>query len=127
MDRIDIRLPMSRPSAAELVVESAPEGSAAVADRVVAARERSRARFAGLPWTTNAAAPAAELRRSWPLADAAADMLRDLERRAANLRGPDRVLRMAWTLADLAGRQTPSRDDVARAMTLRGAALAWST
>jgi predicted ATPase with chaperone activity len=34
---------------------------------------------------------------------------------------------MAWTLADLAGRQTPSRDDVARAMTLRGAALAWST
>jgi magnesium chelatase family protein len=127
MDRIDIRLPMSRPSAAELVVESAPEGSAAVADRVVAARERSRARFAGLPWTTNAAAPAAELRRSWPLADAAADTLRDLERRAANLRGPDRVLRMAWTLADLAGRQTPSRDDVARAMTLRGAALAWST
>jgi magnesium chelatase family protein len=38
----------------------------------------------------------------------------------------DRVLRMAWTLADLRAAGAPGRDDVAGALALRGAYLGWS-
>lgn len=126
LDRVDIRLAVTRPATAELAAVRAPDDSATMRVRVEAARDRSRARLCGSRWSTNAAVPAGELRRRWPLSGAAADFLVDVERRAANLRGPDRVLRMAWTIADLAGREAPSRDDVARALTLRGAALPWT-
>lgn len=87
--------------------------------RVVQARARASHGFAGLPWATNAAIPAGRLRRDWRPSSGGADLLADLERRAVD-RGPDRVLRMAWTVADLAGRDRPGRDDVAVALGLRG-------
>lgn len=127
LDRIDIRLAMSRPTPRELATDEPAETSSAVLARVIRARGLSRNRLSATPWSTNGAVPAAELRRRWPLAGPAADLLREAEHRAANLRGPDRVLRMSWTIADLAGRAQPSRDDVARALTLRGAALAWAS
>jgi len=95
----------------------------AVRERVRAARERSRRRLDGLPWQANAEVPAGELRRRWPLPGPPAALLRDAELRGGNLRGPDRVLRMSWTLADLAGRAAPDREDVARALSLRGGAV----
>ncbi len=126
MDRIDIRLTLSRPCDADLAVTEGAEQSAAVRDRVLAARERSSRRWSESPWDINAAIPAGELRRRWwPDADGG-ELLRELDRRAANLRGPDRVLRMAWSLADLAGRERPGRDDVATAISLRGASTAWA-
>jgi len=42
------------------------------------------------------------------------------------MRGADRVLRVAWTLADLRGAACPGSDDVAEAMVLRGGGLAWA-
>jgi len=123
LDRIDVRLVVTRPTDAELSSTRAVEASAAVRERVRAARERAGRRLDGLPWHLNAAVPAAELRRRWPLPAAAADLLRDAELRGGNLRGPDRVLRMAWTLADLGERAAPDRDDVARALSLRGSAV----
>jgi magnesium chelatase family protein len=70
--------------------------------------------------------PVAELRRRWPLDPASADLLADVERRSPNLRGPDRVLRLAWTLADLAGRPRPAVDDIALGASLRGAGTPWA-
>lgn len=35
------------------------------------------------------------------------------------MRGADRVLRLMWTLADLAGRAAPDEEDLARALALR--------
>lgn len=127
MDRIDLRLSVARPSEGELRHESPGEESARVRDRVIGARERSRLRLADTPWTSNAAIPTGALRRHWLPDGGGLDLLNDLESRAPNLRGPDRILRVAWTLADLAGRDRPGRDEIAAAAGLRGASLGWSS
>ena len=126
LDRVDIRLPVARPSEAELSAGTEGEETAAVRERVVAARERSARRLAGTPWRTNAQVPTGPLRRRWRPDPEAAELLSSIERGSANLRGPDRVLRMAWTIADLSAHERPTHDDVALAMALRGASLAWS-
>ena len=127
MDRIDIRLAIMRPSDAEIAANDPGESSRTVRERVVLARERSAQRFVGLPWQVNARIPMGELRRSWRPDAGGADLLTDLDRRAPNLRGPDRILRMAWSIADLAGRDRPGRDEIGVAMALRGATTGWSS
>ena len=47
------------------------------------------------------------------------DLDRALDRGTLSLRGADRVLRVAWTLADLAGRDAPAPDDLGKALLLR--------
>ena len=68
------------------------------------ARPARARRFADVPLPVNAEIPAGELRRHWRPDPGGVELLRDLDRASANLRGPDRVLRMAWSVADLAGR-----------------------
>lgn len=126
VDRIDIRLSMSRPPDSALSRPDDEEASEPVRGRVETARARAKQRFAGLPWSENARIPSGELRRAWGPDAAGAELLRALERRSANLRGPDRVLRIAWTIADLVGRDRPGRDEIAAAMSLRGATTSWA-
>lgn len=126
LDRIDIRLWLAKPAAAELAATSAGESTDQVRLRVADARQRAGRRFADRTWRTNASIPTAALRRDWCPHGPGAELLHDLERRGVNMRGSDRVLRMAWTLADLAGRDRPGRDEVATALGLRGAALGWA-
>ena len=126
LDRIDIRLALLRPADAELMSTQPGEASAPVRDRVAAARARAAHRFAGLPYCLNVEIPAGELRRRWAPDPGGVDLLRDLDRSSVNLRGPDRVLRMAWSVADLAGRDRPGRDDIALACSLRGATTGWA-
>jgi magnesium chelatase family protein len=52
------------------------------------------------------------------------DLDRALDRGVLTLRGVDRVLRVAWTIADLRGAGVPDRDDVGRALALRGTLVA---
>jgi magnesium chelatase family protein len=61
------------------------------------------------------------LRRGrWRLArSVTVDLDRALDRGMITLRGYDRVLRLGWTVADLAGRAVPDRDDLGLALTLR--------
>ena len=118
-DRIDLRLHVRRPDAGSLSLEG--EASAPVAARVIGARERMRARWRATPWQLNADVPGADLRRGWPPQESGAALLgRAVSRGALTLRGADRVLRVGWTLADLAGRPQPTADDIGRAITLRG-------
>jgi magnesium chelatase family protein len=64
--------------------------------------------------------PGPALRRDWPIdADAAAPVEHRVQVGGLTARGADRVFRLAWTLADLAGRGRPSTDDVYAAMALR--------
>lgn len=126
LDRIDVRMVVTRPTDAELSTTAEGEPTCTVRDRVDAARERAIRRLRDSPWRTNAEVPAAELRRRWRPDPAGAELLRTLERGSANLRGPDRVLRVAWTLADLAGREQPGQDEIATAASLRGAGTAWA-
>lgn len=119
LDRVDLQVDVL-PSRAAVLSGELGESTAAVAERVRLARVRMRARWRGTPWSTNAAVPGSWLRRHHPLEGAVASgITRAVDRGSLTLRGADRVQRVAWTLADLGGRDRPGDDDVATAMTLR--------
>ncbi|WP_328731422.1 YifB family Mg chelatase-like AAA ATPase [Streptomyces caniferus] len=121
MDRVDLRIAVEPVARSELVaLGRGAETTAAVAERVLAARERAEARLAGTPWQTNSQVPGHELRTRWQVHPGAlAPAERDLECGLLTARGLDRVLRVAWTAADLSGRDRPTLDDVNWALELR--------
>ncbi|MGW1302096.1 YifB family Mg chelatase-like AAA ATPase [Streptomyces sp. NPDC002514] len=121
LDRVDLRVEVDPVTRAELTRPGARgESTATVADRVRAARDRTAARLTGTPWRTNSEVPGRELRNRWqPASGALAEAERNLERGALTARGLDRVLRVAWTVADLAGHDRPDAGDVALALQLR--------
>ena len=119
LDRLDIRVDVGGVTRTELV-SGAGEPSAAVLDRVLAARERMAFRYRDTPWTTNGEVPGRELRSRWPLpADALAPAHAAVDTGRLSARGLDRVVRVAWTLADLEGRAVPGASHVRRAVALR--------
>jgi magnesium chelatase family protein len=121
LDRIDLRVdlpPVTRASWLDGV--AAPESTATVARRVAAARATAAERLAGTGHVVNGQVPGRLLRERWPVPRASLRLAeRALERGALSVRGFDRVLRVAWTLADLAGRTVPGSDDVAEALGMR--------
>ncbi|MEU3662011.1 YifB family Mg chelatase-like AAA ATPase [Streptomyces sp. NPDC032940] len=121
LDRVDLRVEVDRVTRRELAGGSARgDSTATVADRVRGARERAAARLAGTPWRTNSEIPGRELRSRWHAAPGALDDAeRCLERGVLTARGLDRVLRVAWTVADLVGHDRPDAGDVALALQLR--------
>jgi magnesium chelatase family protein len=120
-DRIDIVhtvVPVARADMRAGVSEH--HTSAAVTARVLAARLRQRARFAEMPWHTNADVPGYEFRRRCPLdADTSGLIEQTVADGRLTQRGADRVSRLAWTLADLAGCETPRPAHVFEALFLR--------
>jgi magnesium chelatase family protein len=120
LDRIDLRARLEPISRAILDVDARGESSVAVRDRVAAARARAARRLEGTPWRTNAEVPGPDLRSRWrPPTEALADLRIDLDHGRASNRAVDRILKVAWTLADLGERDAPSRDDVEEARVLR--------
>ncbi|AYL38947.1 YifB family Mg chelatase-like AAA ATPase [Streptomyces fungicidicus] len=121
LDRVDLRVEVDRVTRTELTAAGVPgETTATVADRVRAARDRAATRLTGTPWRSNSEIPGRELRSRWRAAlGAMDDAERSLERGVLTARGLDRVLRVAWTVADLAGHDRPDATDVALALQLR--------
>jgi magnesium chelatase family protein len=97
------------------------EPSAVVAERVAKARAAAVARWSAGGWRVNAEVPGPQLRRPpWRLRPADTAALRQgLDRGTLSARGFDRVLRLAWTIADLDGRTRPDGRDVDEAVALR--------
>jgi magnesium chelatase family protein len=130
MDRIDLKVIVEPVAHGDLLVGSEQrETTAMVAERVAAARAAAAERWHGTPWTVNAAVPGAVLRGSrWLLPRAALHPAeRHFEQGTLSARGFDRVLRLAWTIADLAGRPGPDAGDVDEALFFRtGGAGAWA-
>ena len=94
--------------------------SAVVAARVAAARGAQRERLSRWNYSTNAEVQGRVLRGDLALPrSVTASLDRALERNLVSARGWDRVLRVAWTIADLAGRQRPGTDDVTTALSFR--------
>jgi magnesium chelatase family protein len=124
MDRIDLRvhLPAVPPSAILSEVSEA-EPSEPVAKRVARAREAAAARWAeaGEGWQVNSEVPGPTLRSErWrlpPRVRRSVDELLMKERITA--RGYDRVLKLAWTIADLREHDVPNEEDVTAASELR--------
>jgi magnesium chelatase family protein len=122
MDRIDIRIDLAPLTAAQLMTVTTPaEPSAVVAERVAKARAAAAARWSTDGWRVNAEVPGPQLRRPpWRLRPADTAVLRSrLDRGILSARGFDRVLRLAWTIADLDGRDRPDDADVNEAAQLR--------
>ncbi|MFG6445429.1 YifB family Mg chelatase-like AAA ATPase [Microbacterium sp. P07] len=122
LDRVDIELSMRRVGVARHDPASSSAVTTAVARELVAeARARTQRRLHGTPWRRNADVPGSWLRQG-PLAPA--PIVRRpidaaLHRGMLTLRGYDRVLRVAWSLADLAGRGAIDVGDVGRALYLK--------
>jgi magnesium chelatase family protein len=124
LDRIDLRVDVAPVGAADLLDAScggqAGEASAVVAERVVSARHRAARRLSDTPWSCNAEVPGQVLRNQWPLGiDALASAERALHSGVLSARGLDRVVRVAWTVADLAGADRPDRTAVDTALGFR--------
>jgi magnesium chelatase family protein len=121
LDRVDLQVRMDPVSRTELLADRRHvEHTATVAARVLVARSRAAARLAGSPWRTNSDVPGRELRERWaPARTALVAAERALDAGRLSARGLDRVLRVAWTLADLADRSRPTADDVDEALYLR--------
>lgn len=119
LDRLDIVQPLRPVRRAYLRDAGAAEPSAAVAQRVAAARERQAARLGRLGLRTNAEVPGPLLRRELPLPDGVELLDTAVARGQLSARGVDRVLRLAWTIADVLGAGPPSRDHLLAALAMR--------
>jgi len=118
-DRLDIQRQIL-PAARTVTDGEAGESTAVVATRVQAARERQQHRYRGTTWILNSEVPGPVLRRDYPVDGAANKLLEDLYSAGRlTARGFDRVVRVAWTLADLEGADTPTIDHAHEAFQLR--------
>ena len=120
LDRVDLQLTVQRVSLRELSGDAEAEPSRDVARRVAAARGVQQERLRIWGYETNAEVAGNLLRghlRLPPRATAALD--RAMDRQTLTARGYDRVLRVAWSVADLAGHSSPDADDVGQALGFR--------
>ncbi|WP_346619575.1 ATP-binding protein [Blastococcus montanus] len=121
LDRVDLRVdlpPVTR--AAWLDGLGEPESTAVVAERVRRARAAAGERLAGTGLGLNSQVPGRLLRERFAVPRGSLRLAeRALERGSLSVRGFDRVVRVAWTLADLAGRTVPGTDEVAEALGMR--------
>ncbi|MBN9578946.1 MAG: ATP-binding protein, partial [Alphaproteobacteria bacterium] len=120
LDRIDIAVEVGAVTAADLALPPPAEGSADVAARVAAARALQRARYEKENLRTNAEAEGELLERVATPDEAGRNLLREAaERMRLSARGYHRVLRVARTIADLAGAEALTRAHVAEALSYR--------
>lgn len=120
MDRIDMRVQVDPVSRLEIARDELGESSEAIRKRVIAARKIAAERFENEPWTLNSHIPARALRTTYQPDRTAMNFLHDeLDQERLTARGLHKVIRLSWTLADLAGHERPILDDVNRAYRLR--------
>ncbi|MFF5245246.1 YifB family Mg chelatase-like AAA ATPase [Streptosporangium sp. NPDC000095] len=120
LDRVDIKVGLFRSTRRELLADRRfIEPSRVVAERVLLARERAAKRFANTPWRCNAEMPARALHTEYrPPAVAMSPLLGHLDSGRLSARGLDRILRVAWTLADLADKDRPELHETQSALGL---------
>lgn len=120
LDRVDLQVAVQRVGLADYAEVRPSETSAVVAARVAGARASQRERLRRWNHATNAEVQGRILRGELALPrSVTASLDRALDRNLVSARGWDRVLRVAWTIADLAGSTRPDADDVVTALGFR--------
>lgn len=115
LDRLDLQVEVPALTSAELMAAVPGESSPVVRERVLAARRRQRARGA-----LNALLPAAALRECCTLDTAGRNLIADaVDRGGMSARAVHRALRVARTIADLAGEERVSTLRLAEALQYR--------
>ena len=120
LDRIDIQVELPALEYAELSQKGESEPSAAIRERVIAARDFAKERFSGLDITCNASMTTTHIRKFCAL-DAAGDKILKsaFEAMGMSARGYDRILRVARTIADLDHSENITARHIAEAVQLR--------
>lgn len=125
LDRFDLQLFLSPVPYEEYRTSGEAEPSAAVRGRVERARRVQARRLAGTGAGCNAEMGPAQIRRHCRLPAGGEGLMRSaMERLGLSLRGHDRVLKMARTIADLAGEESIGLNHLAEALQYRGLTLA---
>jgi magnesium chelatase family protein len=120
LDRIDLHVEVQAVSAADLVLPPPAEGSAEVAARVAAVRRVQAERYRGEGARTNAEAEGALLERvATPDEPGRRLLAQAAEAMRLSARGYTRILRVARTIADMAGSEGVGRLHVAEALSYR--------
>ncbi|WP_284126478.1 YifB family Mg chelatase-like AAA ATPase [Parerythrobacter aestuarii] len=120
LDRIDLHVEVDPVSAADLALPPPAEGSAQVAARVAQARARQTARFAETGARTNAELDGDGLERFATPDEAGRKLLMQAaEAMRLSARAYTRMLRVARTIADMAGVEQVGRIHVAEALSYR--------
>jgi magnesium chelatase family protein len=120
LDRIDLQIEIARVPFDEMVRYDGAEHSAQIRERVVAARDRQTARFAGAALASNAEIPANAVRRYCALDEPAMRLLALASaKRQFSARALDRIARVARTIADLSGAEAIAAEHVAEAIQYR--------
>ncbi|MFM7426653.1 MAG: YifB family Mg chelatase-like AAA ATPase [Elainella sp.] len=120
MDRIDLQVGVNRLKPEEITQQNLGEGSKAVRQRVEAARDLAHRRFQNAPLHCNAEMQSRHIRQ-WCSLDAASCKLLEnaIRKLGLSARATDRILKVARTIADLAGEETLQMAHVAEAIQYR--------
>jgi len=120
LDRIDIHVEVPRVDYEKLSGDHLGETSAAIRERVERARERQRARFAGTSLQCNGDMGPAEVRQYCVIDDASKSLLRAaMQQMQMSARAFHRILKLARTIADLAGGDKIETPHLAEAIQYR--------
>lgn len=121
MDRIDLRVQVEPVGRIDMAKNELGESSKVIRARVIRAREISSERFAGMGWSLNSQIPARALRTIFQPEKSAMNFLHDeLDKEAITARGLHKIIRTAWSFADLRENKVPTMEDVLAAHTMRG-------
>jgi magnesium chelatase family protein len=124
MDRIDIRIEVRPVKAEDLLSKVKEEDSASVRTRIERARERQLQRYRGEGFCFNSTVPQTRLQEYIRLGKEEEKLLQAIyEKGDLSARGYFKVLRLARTIADLAGRDQVNRDDLTEALFFRNVGL----
>jgi magnesium chelatase family protein len=120
MDRIDMRVQVEPVGRVDMAQSDVGESSAVIRERVGRARDAALKRFAGELWSLNSQIPSRALRTTYKPERSAMNFLHDeLDKERITARGLHKVIRLAWTLADLSNKSTPTLIEVEKAYSLR--------
>jgi magnesium chelatase family protein len=121
LDRIDLHIDAPRVAHKDLVATTSPESSATIRDRVEAARKIQRQRLANFGLHTNSQMQSRHLKRFCKLDEEGEKLLEMVvDRLGMSARSYSRILKVARTIADLAGEENIRQRHLAEAVQYRG-------